>query len=221
MSIVRIDKVYKSFNGKEVLKEVSLKVDKGDFLVIFGEVGAGKSTLIKMMYFQEFPDKGYVEVLGLSSAGALKKRNKIQEVRRKIGVITQEPKFLNEMSVMENITFVLESLGFNRRLAINRAKVSLEKVGMIDYAEKYPYELSAGQRQKISIARAISREPVLLLADDPTLGLDEKSSYEIEQLFLFLNEMGTTVVWSSNKVPQIIGKLVKLYHLQNGVLSKV
>lgn len=221
MPVISVRNVYKSYDGLEILKGVNLSVNKGDFIIVFGEIGAGKSTLIKMMYFQEFPDKGSVEVLGLSSDEAKRRKNKIQEVRKRIGVITQEPVFLNEMNCLENITFVLESLGFNRKLATNRAKEALERVGMADYMNKYPYELSAGQKQKISIARAISRDPVILLADDPTLGLDDKSTYDIEQLFLSLNEMGTTIVWGANRIPQTIGKILKIYHLQGGILSDV
>ena len=219
MVMVKVDKVSKRFGSLEVLRNINLRVKKGEFLVIFGEVGAGKSTLIKMMYFQEFPDRGNVEVLGMDSSQAKRSKGKVQEVRRKIGVITQEPKFLNEMTCFENITFVLESLGLNKRLATRRAEIALEGVGMLEMKDKYPHELSAGQKQKI--ARAISREPVLLLADDPTLGLDERSSYEIEHLFLSLNEMGTTVVWSSNKIPKNIGGMVKIYHLQAGTLARV
>ncbi|MEO0207902.1 MAG: ATP-binding cassette domain-containing protein [candidate division WOR-3 bacterium] len=221
MTVISISDVYKSYNGLEVLKGVNLRVNKGDFIIIFGEIGAGKSTLIRMMYFQEFPDKGSVEVLGLSSDEAKKKKNKVQEIRKRIGVITQEPVFLNEMTCLENITFVLESLGFNKKLAENRAKEALERVGMADYMNKYPYELSAGQKQKISIARSISRDPIILLADDPTLGLDDKSTYDIEHLFLSLNEMGATIVWGANRIPQTIGKILKVYHLQGGLLASI
>ncbi len=219
--MVYLEGVSKFYGDYGVLRDVSLTVEKGDFVVIYGEVGAGKSTLLRIIYFQDFPDKGYAEVLSLNSELAKKKRAKVQEVRRKMGIITQEPMFLNEMTCMENIVLVLEALGFNRRIAESRAVEALDRVGMLNYAKKFPYELSAGQRQKVSIARAIAKDPVLLLADDPTLGLDDRSSYEIENLILSLNEMGTTVVWGANRVPQNVAKLSRILRLKNGILEEV
>ncbi len=219
--MVYLEGVSKFYGDYGVLRDVSLTVEKGDFVIIYGEVGAGKSTLLRIMYFQDFPDKGYVEVLSLKSDLAKKKRAKVQEVRRKMGIITQEPVFLNEMNCMENIVLVLEALGFNRRIAESRAVEALERVGMLNYAKKFPYELSAGQRQKVSIARAIAKDPVLLLADDPTLGLDDRSSYEIENLILSLNEMGTTVVWGANRVPQNVARLSRILRLKDGILEEV
>lgn len=221
MKVADLKKVSKFYGDYSVLRDISLTVNKGDFVVIYGEVGAGKSTLLKLMYFQDFPDKGSVEVLSLSSDLARRMRKKVQEVRKRMGIITQEPLFLNEMNCLENIILVLEALGFNRKIAESRAVDALERVGMINYAKKFPYELSAGQRQKISIARAIAKDPVLLLADDPTLGLDDRSSYEIEQLILSLNEMGTTVIWGANRVPQNASKISKIYHLKDGILEEV
>jgi len=221
LKVVDIKGVSKFYGDYEILRDVSLTVNKGDFVVIYGEVGAGKSTLLKLVYFQDFPDKGSVEVLSLSSDLARKRKGKVQEVRKKIGIITQEPIFINEMNCLENIILVLEALGFNRKIAENRAIEALERVGMLSYAKKFPYELSAGQRQKISIARAIAKDPVLLIADDPTLGLDDRSSYEIEQLILSLNEMGTTVIWGANRVPQNAMKVSRIYRLKDGILEKV
>jgi cell division transport system ATP-binding protein len=219
--VVDIKGVSKFYGDYEILRDVSLTVNKGDFVVIYGEVGAGKSTLLKLVYFQDFPDKGSVEVLSLSSDLARKRKGKVQEVRKKIGIITQEPIFINEMNCLENIILVLEALGFNRKIAENRAIEALDRVGMLNYAKKFPYELSAGQRQKISIARAIAKDPVLLIADDPTLGLDDRSSYEIEQLILSLNEMGTTVIWGANRVPQSAMKVSRIYRLKDGILEEV
>jgi cell division transport system ATP-binding protein len=219
--VVDLKGVSKFYGDYEILRDVSLTVNKGDFVVIYGEVGAGKSTLLKLVYFQDFPDKGSVEVLSLNSDLARKRKGKVQEVRKKIGIITQEPIFINEMNCLENIILVLEALGFNRKIAENRAIEALERVGMLSYAKKFPYELSAGQRQKISIARAIAKDPVLLIADDPTLGLDDRSSYEIEQLILSLNEMGTTVIWGANRVPQNATKVSRIYRLKDGILEEV
>ncbi|MFZ8825813.1 MAG: cell division ATP-binding protein FtsE [Candidatus Caldipriscus sp.] len=219
--MVDLKGVSKFYGDYEILRDVSLTVNKGDFVVIYGEVGAGKSTLLKLVYFQDFPDKGSVEVLSLNSDLARKRKGKVQEVRKKIGIITQEPIFINEMNCLENIILVLEALGFNRKIAENRAIEALERVGMLSYAKKFPYELSAGQRQKISIARAIAKDPVLLIADDPTLGLDDRSSYEIEQLILSLNEMGTTVIWGANRVPQNATKVSRIYRLKDGILEEV
>jgi len=121
LKVVDLKGVSKFYGDYEILRDVSLTVNKGDFVVIYGEVGAGKSTLLKLVYFQDFPDKGSVEVLSLNSDLARKRKGKVQEVRKKIGIITQEPIFINEMNCLENIILVLEALGFNRKIAENRS----------------------------------------------------------------------------------------------------
>ncbi|NPA79968.1 MAG: ATP-binding cassette domain-containing protein [Thermotogae bacterium] len=215
--------VVKNFGGTTILDGIDLSVRKGEFVVIFGEVGVGKSTLVKMAYFQEFPDEGEVSVLSTPHTLARRNRKVLQEVRRKIGVIKQMPVHLEDMTCYENVLYVLERLGFNRRVARERTERALARVGLTHRKDAYPSELSAGQRQKLAIARAIAKEPVILLADDPTLGLDERSSAEIERLFMEINEYGTTVLWTSNRIPKTVGKAddVSIYRLAEGRLHQV
>lgn len=215
--------VVKRFREREVLRSVDLLLQKGGFTVVYGEVGVGKSTLINLAHFQEFPDNGDVVVLGVHYEEARKNAGVLQNVRRKVGVIKQVPVHLEDMTCYDNIYYVLEHLGYNRNVAKERAERALERVGLIDRRDAYPPELSAGQRQKLAIARAIAKEPIILLADDPTLGLDDRSSYEIEHLFMEINDSGTTILWTSNRVPTVIKDRedVEIYQLREGKLHRI
>ncbi len=215
--------VVKRFREREVLRSVDLILQKGGFTVVYGEVGVGKSTLINLAHFQEFPDKGEVVVLGVHHEEARKNAATLQNVRRKVGVIKQVPVHLEDMTCYDNIYYVLEHLGYNRNVAKERAERALERVGLIDRRDAYPPELSAGQRQKLAIARAIAKEPVILLADDPTLGLDDRSSYEIEHLFMEINDSGTSILWTSNRIPTVIKDRedVEIYQLREGKLHRI
>ncbi len=215
--------VVKRFRDREVLRGVNFNLGKGAFAVVFGEVGVGKSTLINLAHFQEFPDEGEVVLLGVPHTEAHRSAGTLQNVRRKVGVIKQIPVHLEDMTCYDNIYYVLEHLGYNRKVAKERTLRALERVGLADRTEAYPPELSAGQRQKLAIARAIAKEPVILLADDPTLGLDDRSSYEIEHLFMEINDSGTTVLWTSNRIPSVIKDRedVEIYRLMNGTLHRI
>jgi len=222
-AILRFDGVTKRFGGREVLRGVDLELEKGGFVVVYGAVGVGKSTLINLAHFQEFPDEGRVEVLGVSDSEVRRSKSKLQNVRRKVGVITQIPVHLEDATCYENVSLVLERLGFNKNVVRERTERALERVGLWERRNASPKELSAGQRQKLAIARAIAKEPVILLADDPTLGLDDNASDEIEQLFLDINDFGTTILWTSNRIPKIAKgeSNITLYHLEDGKLKKV
>ena len=215
--------VVKRFRDREVLRGVSFTLDKGSFVVVYGEVGVGKSTLINLAHFQEFPDGGEVVLLGIPHSEARKSAGVLQNARRKVGVIKQIPVHLEDMTCYDNIYYVLEHLGYNRKVAKERTLRALERVGLADRMGAYPPELSAGQRQKLAIARTIAKEPVILLADDPTLGLDDRSSYEIEHLFMEINDSGTTVLWTSNRIPSVIKDRegVEIYRLMDGTLHRV
>ncbi len=215
--------VVKRFREREVLKSADLLLQKGGFTVVYGEVGVGKSTLINLAHFQEFPDEGDVVVLGVHHEEARKNTGVLQNVRRKVGVIKQVPVHLEDMTCYDNVYYVLEHLGYNRNVAKERAERALERVGLADRKDAYPPELSAGQRQKLAIARAIAKEPLILLADDPTLGLDDRSSYEIEHLFMEINDSGTSILWTSNRVPTVIKDRgdVEIYQLREGKLHRI
>ncbi len=215
--------VVKRFREREVLKSADLLLQKGGFTVVYGEVGVGKSTLINLAHFQEFPDEGDVVVLGVHHEEARKNAGVLQNVRRKVGVIKQVPVHLEDMTCYDNVYYVLEHLGYNRNVAKERAERALERVGLADRKDAYPPELSAGQRQKLAIARAIAKEPLILLADDPTLGLDDRSSYEIEHLFMEINDSGTSILWTSNRVPTVIKDRgdVEIYQLREGKLHRI
>ncbi len=222
MALLTFRGVKKRFKNNEVLKGIDLELEKGEMCVVYGEVGVGKSTLINLAHFQILPDEGEVVVLDVPHRLAFRDKGKMQEVRRRIGVIKQIPIHLEDMTCYDNVYYVLEHLGYNRKIARERTERALERVGLWEKRNHYPSELSAGQRQKLAIARAISKEPVMILADDPTLGLDDRSSYEIEHLFLDINLSGTTVVWTSNRIPSVIKDIsgVRIYNLVDGRLVK-
>jgi cell division transport system ATP-binding protein len=179
-------------NGLTALADVSLSVAEGEFVFLIGPTGAGKSTLLRLLYRAETPTSGRVFVGGrditrLSSRAA-------PALRRQLGVVFQDFKLLPRKTVFENVGFALQVTGTPPDEIRPRTLVALELVGLEGRAEALPWQLSGGEQQRVSIARALVRRPPLLLADEPTGNLDPRSSWEIIQLLSRINLRGTTVL---------------------------
>jgi len=185
-----VSRIYQ--NRWYALQNVSFSIGKGEFVFIIGPTGAGKTTLLSHIYFKEFPTSGRVSVLGYSSDTI--SRDEIPFLRRKIGVIFQDFKLLFDRNVLKNVSIALEVTGESPRNARRKAIEVLDKLGMADKAEKMPNELSGGEGQKVAIARALVREPYILLADEPTGNIDPESSEEIFKILKRVNDRGTTVI---------------------------
>ncbi len=191
--MIQLSHVYKTYPGPvHALKDLSLTINRGEFLFITGPSGAGKTTLFKMLSAFDKPTTGELVVAGQSLVQLNRKQAPF--LRRKIGVVFQDFKLLSDKTVFENIILPLQILGEKRHHILSRAKDVLEQIGLLDKAETPCSSLSGGEQQRVAIARAIIHRPGLLIADEPTGNLDPQLALEIMKLFQRVNEQGTTVV---------------------------
>ncbi|MEG0021479.1 MAG: cell division ATP-binding protein FtsE [Bacilli bacterium] len=219
MDLIRMKNVKKSYkNGVTALYDLTLTIKKGEFVFVIGHTGCGKSTLVKMLYRQEKTDQGSINVGGLD---VTKLRNgKVYKLRRKIGVVFQDYKLLNKLTVYENVAFALEIFGITKEEIHEKTIKVLDLVGLKGKAKNYPTELSGGEQQRVAIARAIVNEPKLLICDEPTGNLDEQTSMEIMKVLTEINELGTTIIMVTHdtKIVEKMGKRVIL--LDSGRILK-
>ena len=220
MSLIELNDVTKTYkNGVTALSDVNLEIKKGEFVFITGGSGSGKSTLIKLLYRQEKPTRGNVMVGGVNVA---KLRNgKVYKIRRKIGIVFQDYKLLEKLTVYENIAFVLEMYGMKSKEMRPKILKALEQVGLKEKSRSYPTELSGGEQQRVSIARAIVTEPKVLVCDEPTGNLDPKTSLEIMKVIEDINtNMGTTIIMVTHD-ETIVNKMKKrVVTLDKGMIVK-
>jgi len=193
VDLIKIKDVTKTYkNGVTALYNVSLNIKKGEFVFVIGSTGCGKSTLIKTMYREEKPTSGTITVGGLD---VTKLRNsKVYKIRRKIGVVFQDYKLLPKLTVYENVAFALEIFGLPKSEIYTKVIKVLDLVGLKNKAKHMPTELSGGEQQRVAIARAIVNGPKLLICDEPTGNLDEKTSMEIMKVLKEINKLGTTII---------------------------
>lgn len=191
--IVSLEQVSKAYrNGCQALTNVNLSIRHGDFLFVTGASGAGKSTLLKLLYGEERPTQGEIIING--QALSTLKGNQLSKLRRQIGVVFQDYKLIPRRTVSENVAFVLWAQGFTRKEIHRRLLPTLKLVGLQDKSNCFPDELSGGEQQRVSIARAIINTPPLLLADEPTGNLDPDNSWQVIKILKKLNAIGITVI---------------------------
>jgi cell division transport system ATP-binding protein len=189
--MIEIKNLRFSYDSKEVFEDLNLEINKEDFTFLVGESGIGKSTLLKLLYFDLLPKAGYVKFDTYNSMTIDKKE--IPLLRRKIGIVFQDFKLLNDRDVFENIATPLY-ITLNKKDAVKKKVYDIaSKLGLINYLKEMPYDLSGGEQQRVAIARAIVNDPVLLIADEPTGNLDPFISNEIIKLLIDINIQGTTV----------------------------
>jgi cell division transport system ATP-binding protein len=179
-------------NKCEALKDVSLFIDKGEFVFLVGRSGAGKSTFIKLLLREVYVTSGDI-LINNYSIGKLSKKE-IPYLRRKIGVVFQDFRLLESKSVYENVAYAMEIIGKSEKQIAKRVPLALEMVGLSHRINHYPNELSGGEQQRVVIARAIINNPTILICDEPTGNLDPETSYEIIKILEEVNRRGTTVV---------------------------
>lgn len=208
-------KVYK--NGVTAIADLSVQIDKGEFVFITGSSGCGKSTFIKMLYREEKPTKGQVMVGGINVAKLF--NSQVYCLRRKLGIVFQDFKLLPKLTVYENVSFGLENLGMRKKDIKTKVIKALDRVGLKDKIRCFPNELSGGEQQRVCIARAIVNEPKLLICDEPTGNLDPKISKEIVKVIQNINEeMGTTVIMVTHDKEIVNSMKKRVLTLENGVL---
>jgi cell division transport system ATP-binding protein len=192
-TIIELEQVSKVYhNGCRALLDVNLRVGCGDFLFVTGPSGSGKSTLLKLLYGEERPDQGNILVNGTAVANL--KGNSLSKLRRQIGIVFQDYKLIPRRTVAENVAFVLWAQGFTRKEIHRRLIPTLRMVGLQEKANCFPDELSGGEQQRVSIARAVVGTPPILLADEPTGNLDPDNSQQVINILQRLNGIGITVI---------------------------
>lgn len=197
-------------DGDTVLRGVDFHVDEGEFIYLIGRVGSGKSSLLKTVYLEmDIDEADTAEVMGYDLKTI--RRKQIPELRRKMGIIFQDLQLLSDRSVYKNLYFVLKATGWKNKDDINqRIDEVLEQVGMSDMKDRMPHELSGGEQQRISIARALLNSPQLIIADEPTASLDYETAENIIQLLREISMTGTAVILTThnrsllNKYPGIV-----------------
>jgi cell division transport system ATP-binding protein len=199
--MVRLRQVSKTFGRGPIplpaLADISFTVDKGEFVVLTGVSGAGKTTVLRMLYRDELPTSGEIEVAGYDVT-AMRRRD-VPKLRRSIGVVFQDAKLLAGRTVFDNVAFVLRVLGTPRGEVVPRAFQALKAVGLSSRAQAYPAQLSQGEAQRAAIARAIAKAPPLLLVDEPTGNLDEAMAAEVLDLLKDIWARGTTVLFATHQ----------------------
>ncbi len=205
IQLSNVDMVYPS--GTAALKNCSLTVEKGEFAFIVGSSGSGKSTLIKTLLGEITVNSGQIHVAGKDLSGMTRKE--LPYFRRKLGVVFQEFRLLDEMNVFENVVLAQRVIGVRSRERRRRnAMAMLELVGLNKKLKAYPKELSGGEQQRVAIARAMVNKPSILLADEPTGNLDPENTWEIMQLLEEVHNLGTTVLVVSHN-EDIVNRMQK------------
>ena len=196
--IIVFDNVEKKYqNGVEAVKNLSFKIEEGEFVFLMGSSGAGKSTLIKLILLEETPTTGKIFVNSHNVAKI--RRSNVQKYRRSIGVFFQDFRLLDKKTVFQNVAFAMEITGASRKEIKEKVDITLSLMGLSGKRDEYPSHLSGGEQQRVALARSIVNGPGILIADEPTGNLDPQNSAEIMSLLKMINSYGTTVLVATHE----------------------
>lgn len=194
INFYNVSKLYP--NGAKALNDISLTIQKGEFVFLVGPSGAGKTSFIKIIFREELPTRGQALFNGKNIARL--KGREISYLRRKIGMVFQDFRLLPQKSVFENVAFAMEVIGASKKEIRNRVPLVLESVGLLDKKGVLPSELSGGEQQRVCIARAIVNRPAVMIADEPTGNLDPDTAWDLMKLLGEINRTGTTVIMATH-----------------------
>jgi cell division transport system ATP-binding protein len=218
-SLIQLFNVTKTYpNGVRALNDISLTINKGDFVFMVGPSGAGKSTLVRLLYREELPDRGQIMVKSKSICRM--KPKEVPYLRRSVGVVFQDFKLLAERTAFENIAFTLQVVECPRKEVYERTIKVLEQVGLKGKGDRYPHQLSGGEQQRVAIARAIVNNPDLIVADEPTGNLDPDTSWDIMDLFEKVNKRGTTIIVATHAKEVVDGMKKRVIALEQGKIVR-
>ena len=203
-----------------ILSEINIDVKKGEFVYLIGKTGSGKSSLLKTLYGDLKLNHGTGEIVGFNLETL--KEKKIPFLRRKLGIVFQDFKLLNEKTVYGNLKFVLQATGWKERDKIDqKIETVLTKVNMESNKDKFPFELSGGEQQRIAIARALLNDPEIILADEPTGNLDPQTSIEVMEVLQDLNKKGNTIFMATHDYALILKYPSKTLKCENKKVFEV
>ncbi len=215
--MIKLENVSLVFQGGSVaLSNVSASVDEGEFVYLIGPSGSGKSSFLKLLYKEYVATKGIIEVADMEVTSLPKWR--IPILRRKLGIVTQEPQLLEDRTTYENISFALEVLGYDIKDIEEKTSTLIDLVELDESVFKFPYQLSGGEQTRVSIARALASNPLLLLCDEPTGNLDPDLSIQIITLLEKINRAGTTVVMATHDSSIVNRRKKRVIQLKEGKL---
>lgn len=216
--MIRLDKVSKQFRtGVFALSDISFSVDKGEFVFLVGPTGSGKTTIFRLLTREALPTAGEVVVDNWDVVKL--PNNKIPHLRKKIGVVFQDLKLLMDRTIFENIVLPLEVSGINAVAATKIVEEIMEKVGILSHKDKFPIQLSGGELQRAAIARALTLDPDILLADEPTGNLDQATAMEIVKLLCEINKKGTTIIMATHNEDVVRALSKRVISLNKGELA--
>jgi cell division transport system ATP-binding protein len=218
--LISFQRVFKRYpNGREALAEISFELGTGEMAFLTGHSGAGKSTVLKLIALLERPTRGQVRVNGINTS-TLGSRG-IPAFRRQVGVVFQDHKLLADRPVFDNVALPLAIAGTPRREMDKRVRAALDQVGLLGKETSFPQELSAGEQQRVGIARAVVSKPPVLIADEPTGNLDPDLALEVMNLFRRFQEVGVTVLVATHDVHLIDRFRVRRLHIEQGQLTGI
>lgn len=217
--MIHLNKVSKTFGlGTQGLTDISLSVEKGEFVFLVGQTGSGKTTLFRLLIRDTLPTEGEIMVGDFDIISL--PHNKIPHLRKKIGVVFQNLKLLMDRTVFENIILPLEVAGVTQEEAGKKVEEIMDHVGIGIHKDKFPIQLSGGELQRVAIARALILSPEILLADEPTGNLDPKTSKDILKLLIDINTTGTTVIMATHNVELVNSHSKRVVALDKGRLIR-
>ena len=214
--MIEFQNVSYSHNKGYGVNNLNMLIKNGDFTFLIGPTGSGKTTLMRLLYFDLLPDSGVVKVNGYSSNKV--NQRLISKARMKIGMVFQDYKLLPDRNLFENVALPLHVMGFAAKQIAARVDEAIELVGLEGKENHLPEELSGGEQQRASLARAVIKEPDIILADEPTGNLDPVASFELVRLLETIHETGTTVLMASHNYNLIKGRGRPIFELKNGIL---
>ena len=212
--MIQLDNVSYSYDKGGGISNVNLRLNDSEYAFLIGPTGSGKTTLLRLIYMELFPQVGKVMVDEYNSKNI--KPRKIPYLRRKIGMIFQDYHLLNDRNLFDNIALALHVIGYSKDEIVERVTESIEEVGLEGKADRYPQELSGGEQQRACVARALVKDPDIVLADEPTGNLDPVTSFELIKLLEEVNQEGKTILMASHNYNLIKGRGHRIIEIQNG-----
>ncbi|MCH8143990.1 MAG: cell division ATP-binding protein FtsE [Gemmatimonadetes bacterium] len=215
--MIKFVRVYKAFpSGSLALRDLSFHVAKGEFLFLTGHSGAGKSTVLRLIYAEHLPTQGEVRISGFNTAKL--NRREVSQLRRRLGIVFQDFRLLEDRTAEDNVAFALEVTGAKRSVIAPKVMRVLAQVGLTAKAHQYSNELSGGEQQRVAIARALVNDPFVLLADEPTGNLDERATRGVFRLLRDINANGTAVLMATHDLDLVRHANYRTMELQDGAL---